>query len=162
MSKYKVGVLPLTGDRKPRLLLQTELIEGDGRLSPNGRWLAYTSNESGTWDVYVQPFPSLDRKWRVSPDGGSRPTWRRDGKELFYVGSDQKLMAVPVTADASFAASTPTALFQLRTISLPPTQPRRQYAVTATGDRFLVNTVVEPATLSPVTVVLNWTVALKK
>jgi len=164
MSKYNVGVMPLTGDRKPRLLLSTEFLEGDGRLSPNGRWLAYTSNESGSWDVYVQPFPSLDRKWRISPDGGSRPTWRRDGKELFYVAPDQKLMAVPVTADSSlaFAAGTPTPLFQVKMIPLPPTQPRLQYAATANGNRFLVNTVVEPASPSPITVVLNWAAGLKR
>ena len=65
--------MPLTGERTPRLLTLTEFVDGDGRLSADGRWLAYTSNESGTWDVYVQPFPALDRKWRISPDGGGRP-----------------------------------------------------------------------------------------
>jgi eukaryotic-like serine/threonine-protein kinase len=162
MSKYKVGVLPLTGDRTPKLLSQTGFIECNGQLSPDGRWLAYTSNQSGTWDVYVQPFPALDRRWRISPDGGSSPRWRRDGKELFYVGEDQKLMAVSIAADSSFNANTPTALFQLRMIPQQPTLPRQQYAPTAKGDRFLVNTIVEPPVPSPVTVVLNWEAALKK
>ena len=162
ITKFKVGVLPLTGERTPKLVLRSEFVEGDGRLSPDGRWLAYTSNESGTWDIYVQPFPALDRKWRISPDGGSRPRWRRDGKEIFYVGPDEKLMSVSVTADSSFAASTPAPLFQLRMIPVPLTQPRQQYAVTAKGDRFLVNTVVEPTSPPPVTIVLNWTAALKK
>ena len=155
-------MLPLTGGRTPTLVAGAEFVEGDGRLSPNGRWLAYTSNESGSWDVYVQAFPSLDRKWRISPDGGSRPTWRRDGKELFYIGPDQKLMTAPVTGDSQFVAGTPTPLFQVRMIPFPPTQSRQQYAVTAHGDRFLVNTVVEPAAPSPITVVLNWTAGLKK
>src|SRR5262249_48921758 len=135
----------VTGRHQPLHLFgkveELEFAEADGRLSPNGRWLAYPSNESGSWDVYVQPFPSVDRKWRISPDGGSRPRWRSDGKELFYVGPDQKLMAVAVTDEGSFAAGTPTPLFQLRLIPVPPTQPRQQYAVTEKGDRFLVNTV---------------------
>jgi Tol biopolymer transport system component len=83
-------------------------------LSTDGRWLAYTSNESGTWDVYVQPFPALDRKWRVSPDGGSRPAWRRDGRELFYTAPDQRLMAISITTSPSFTAGAPVALFPLR------------------------------------------------
>ena len=161
MTTFKLGALPLTGKGAPRLL-QSEFVEADGHLSPDGRWLAYTSNEAGSWDVYVRPFPSLDRKWRISPDGGSRPRWRRDGRELYYVGPDQKLMAVTVKGDGSFEAGAPTALFQLRTIPVPPNQGRQQYAVTAKGDRFLVNTVVEPTTPTPVTVVLNWTAGLKK
>jgi hypothetical protein len=140
--------------------LQSSFNEGDGRWSPDGRWLAYTSNESGTWDVYVQPFPALDRKWRISPDGGSQPKWRADGKELYYVGPDQRLMAVPVTADAEFRAGVPAALFQLRMLPFPPTQPRQQYAASGSGERFLVNSFVEPAVPSPVTIVLNWTAAL--
>src|SRR5436190_362404 len=95
-------------------------------------------------------------------DGGSQPMWRRDGKELFYVAPDQKLMAVSVSGDASFAAGKPTPLFQLRLIPYPPVDPRLQYAVAARGDRFLVNMVVEPIAVSPVTLVLNWTAALKK
>jgi serine/threonine protein kinase/Tol biopolymer transport system component len=161
MTKFRLAALPLTGESAPRLF-QSEFVEADGHLSPDGRWLAYTSNQSGSWDVYVQPFPSLDRKWRISPDGGSRPRWRRDGKELYYVGPDQKLMAVGVKDDTSFIAGPPTALFQLRIIPTPPTQGRQQYAITAKGDRFLVSTVVEPTIPTPVTIVLNWTASLKR
>jgi hypothetical protein len=143
-------------------LLQSSFYEGHGRWSPDGKWLAYTSNESGVWDVYVQPFPALDRKWRISPDGGSQPQWRADGKELYYVGPDQRLMAVSVTADSGFDAGMPTALFELRMIPFPPTQPRQQYAVSGNGDRFLVNTFVEPSVPPPVTIILNWTAALQK
>ena len=162
LTTFKLGVLTHEGERMPKLLLQSEFVEGDGRWSPDRRWLAYTSNESGTWDVYVQPFPSLDRKWRISPNGGWHPRWRADGKELYYVAPDQRLMAVPVTAESEFKAGTPAPLFQLRMVPLPPTQPRQQYAVTAKGDRFLVNTLVEPPIPAPVTIVLNWTAALKK
>ena len=159
MTKFKIGVVPLAEDRTSRLVLQSDFAEAAGRLSRDGRWLAYTSNESGTWEVYVQPFPALDRKWRVSPDGGSRPAWRRDGSELFYTAPDQRLMAVRITTSPSFTAGAPVALFPLRTIPVPPTQPRRQYGATAKGDRFIVNTVVEPAVPTPVTLVLNWSAA---
>lgn len=162
LTRFKLGILPLEGEPTLKPLLQSSFDEGDGRWSPDGRWLAYTSNESGVWDVYVQPFPALDRKWRISPDGGSQPKWRADGKELYYVGPDQRLMAVPVTADSGFRAGVPTALFPLRMVPFPPTQPRQQYAVAANGDRFLVNTFVEPLVPPPVTIVLNWTAALKK
>ncbi len=166
MTKYKVGVVAASKvaakEASPNLAFQSAFAEADGRLSPDGRWLAYTSNESGTWDVYVRSFPALDRKWRISPDGGSRPMWRQDGKELFYMAPDQMLMAASVTADTQFTAGVPTPLFPLHTIPVPPTQPRRQYAVTSRGDRFLVNTVVEPAVQTTVTVVLNWPAAVKK
>jgi hypothetical protein len=156
-----VAALPLNGTQDSSFVLKSEYVEGDGTLSPDGKWLAYTSNESGSWDVYVQPYPSLDHKWRISPDGGSRPQWRRDSRELFYVGPDQQLMAVPVTADASFTAGAPVPLFPMRIIPLPPTQPRQQYAVSANGERFLVNTVLEPASPTPVTIVLNWSAAVE-
>jgi Tol biopolymer transport system component len=161
LTKYKVAALPLNGTQDSSFVLKSEYVEGDGTLSPDGKWLAYTSNESGSWDVYVQPYPSLDHKWRISPDGGSRPQWRRDSRELFYVGPDQQLMAVPVTADASFTAGAPVPLFPMRIIPLPPTQPRQQYAVSANGERFLVNTVLEPASPTPVTIVLNWSAAVE-
>jgi hypothetical protein len=161
MTKFRLAVLPLTGERKPSTL-QSEFVEADGHLSPDGKWLAYTSNESGSWDVYVKSFPSLDRKWRISPDGGSRPRWRRDGKELYYLALDQKLMSVAVKGEAAFTAGPPAALFQLQIIPTPPTQGRQQYAVASNGDRFLVNTMVEPAIPTPVTIVLNWTAALNK
>src|SRR5262249_30692539 len=103
MTKFRLAALPLTGERKLSIL-QSEFVEADGHVPAAGKWLAYISNASGNWDVYVQPFPSRDRKWRVSPDGGSRPRWRRDGKELYYVGLDQKLMSVAVNGDTAFTA----------------------------------------------------------
>jgi hypothetical protein len=103
----------------------------------------------------VQPFPALDRKWRISPDGGTSPRWRRDGKELFYVSEDQTLMAVTFVPESPSIVGATTALFRLRAIPMPPTLPRQQYAVTGAGDRVLVNTVVELPRPSPVTVVLD-------
>jgi serine/threonine protein kinase/Tol biopolymer transport system component len=161
VTTAKINLLPLSGDRAPRSILPTEFVQGDGRLSPDGRWLAYTSNESGTWDVYVQPFPSLNRKWRISPDGGSRAQWRGDGRELFYISPDQKLVAVTVTAEPSFTAGAPRPLFDVRVMPFPPAYPREQFAVAANGDRFLVNTFAEPV-VSPITLELNLDAALRK
>jgi dipeptidyl aminopeptidase/acylaminoacyl peptidase len=162
MTQFKVGVMATADKRSPNLGFRSPFAEADGRLSPDGRWLAYTSNESGTWDVYVRSFPALDQKWRISPDGGSRPAWRPDGKELFFMAPDQTLMATPIAGGTQLSAGVPRPLFQMRTVPVPPTQARRQYAVSSQGDRFLVNTVVEPAVPTPVTIMLNWPAALRK
>ena len=163
LSKERVEVLSLRDERRTQTAVtQSGFVAGDGHLSPDRRWLAYSSNESGAWDVYVQPFPSLDRKWRISPAGGSRPHWRADGKELFYINRDQDFMAVSVNTGPTFEPGAPVALFHARTLGMAPTQPRAQYAVTAKGDRFLINTVVEPPMPSPITIILNWTAALKQ
>ena len=163
LSKERVEVLSLSDGRRTQTpVTQSGFVAGDGHFSPDGRWLAYSSNESGAWDVYVQPFPSLDRKWRISPAGGSRPHWRADGKELFYIDRDQDLMSVTISTNPTFEPSAPTALFHARTLGMAPTQPRAQYAVTAKGDRFLINTVVEPPTPPPITIILNGTAALTK
>jgi hypothetical protein len=149
------------GDRKPRAFLQTPFNEMQGHLSPDGRWMAYTSDESGSLEVYVRPFPAGPEKWSISTNGGSDPTWRRDGKELFYLGPDRKLMSVPVRAAQTFEAGVPTPLFETRVGSLNPDF-RNQYAVSSDGNRFLINTVSEGSSSSPITIVLNWTETLKK
>ena len=95
-----VWVLPLFGDRKPFPLAQTAFNETGGVFSPDGRWIAYTSDEGGQPNVYVQPFPGAGGKYQVSRDAGSHPVWRADGKELFYLGADATLMAVPIDADS--------------------------------------------------------------
>src|SRR5262249_11042747 len=88
-------VLPLFGDRKPFLFLSSPFFLGNATLSPNGRWLAYVSNESGTFQVIVRPFPDPSRgKWQISPDGGLYPRWRRDGRELFYLDSKARIVSV--------------------------------------------------------------------
>ena len=122
--------------------------------------MAYTSDESGTLQVYVRPFPSGDEKWPISTSGGSEPTWRRDGKELFYLAPDRKLMAVPVMGP-TFNAGEPKPLFETRVGPINP-EFRNLYAAASDGNRFLVNTVSEGASSSPITIVLNWPEALKK
>ena len=104
--------MPLFGDRKPFPYLQTEFNESYGRLSPNGRWLAYTSDETKRAEIYVQTFPTPGGKWQISTNGGFSPVWSRDGKELFYIGSDQKLMAVEVIGGNKFEAGMPRPSFR--------------------------------------------------
>ena len=120
--------------------------------------MAYTSNESGGDEVYVQSFPEAGGKWRISNRGGAYPHWRRDGKELFYLAADWKLMAVEVKGGASFEAGAPNALLDARMNELTS----RDYAVTGDGQRFLLNAPVEEATTRPMTVVSNWTAEVKR
>ncbi len=151
-------VLPLSGDRKPTPFLRTEFNESQGQFSPDGRWMAYSSNESGRVEVYVQAFPASGGKWQISTAGGSYPRWRRDGKELFYRAADRKLMAVEVQTASTLQAGQPRALFELR-VSEVPVIP---YTVSADGQRFLVDTPTEESNAAPITVVLNWFTELKK
>jgi Tol biopolymer transport system component len=153
-------VLPLAGDRQPALFLQTPFGEFNGRFSPDGRWIAYASSDQGRPEVYVQPYPASGGKWQISPNGGQQPWWRSDGKELYYLSADGKLMAVEVKPGGSFEAGAPRALFDLA--------PARalggvsSYAVTAAGDRFLFVTAREEAASMQFTVVTNWAAEVKK
>jgi Tol biopolymer transport system component len=152
-------VLPLFGDMKPYPVLQTEFNESHGHFSPDGRWLAYVSNESGRNEVYIQSFPPSGGKWQVSTAGGAQPHWRHDGQELFYITPDRKLMAVNVQLGQTFAVGAPTPLFQTKVARY---EAPNRYAVSNDGQRFLINTTVEEASETPITVVLNWTSTLKK
>jgi Tol biopolymer transport system component len=107
----------MTGERKPVPFLQTEFNEQQAQFSPDAKWIAYTSDESGAPEVYVQAFPALGSKLRISTGGGCQPQWRRDGKELFYVAADRKLMAVDVKTGATFEAGVPKPLFETRIFS---------------------------------------------
>jgi Tol biopolymer transport system component/predicted Ser/Thr protein kinase len=158
-------LLPLEGDHKPIPYLQTPFSETQGRFSPDGRWMAYVSNESGQDQVYVQTIPVSGAKWQVSTSGGGEPRWRRDGRELFYVASDQTLMAVPVkfggAGSGSFEAGAPQPLFPVE--PSPTNYTALPYQPTADGQRFLVNvTGGDTSAAPPITVVLNWTAGLKK
>jgi hypothetical protein len=152
-------VLPIEGDHTPFPFLQTRFDEC-GRLSPDGHWVAYISNEGGRYDVYVREFvPSKDSaaaggKWLVSKDGGSNPAWREDGKELVYVDNRRMLMSVSVDTARTFDAGTPRDLFQI---------PSGANSMSHTSDlkRFLIPLPVERKTPQGFTVVLNWTSALK-
>ena len=150
-------VVPLDGVRKPFVLLATEFEELQGQFSPDGRWFAYRSNESGAFEVFVQPFPPTGAKWQISTDGGSQPRWRRDGKELFYLAADRKLTAVEVKGGSTFETGARRALFQPRISGFS-----NDYVVGADGQRFLVNTLAEETTAIPVTVVVNWPAEVKR
>ncbi len=151
-------VLPLSGPnaRKPVALLQTEFGERHPRVSPDGRWLAYESDESKRNQVYVVGFPGLNGHWQISADGGRRPVWSRDGRELYFVSADNKLMAVQIQPGAQFQAGVPKPLFDVRLGATNPT-----YDVSADG-RFLIATPAEQSATVPMTVVLNWQAGLKK
>jgi dipeptidyl aminopeptidase/acylaminoacyl peptidase len=149
---------PATGEKKLVKYLSTPYDEMHGNFSPDGKLVAYTSNESGKFEVYVQTFPRTDRVWQVSTNGGSEPRWRRDQQEIYFLSADRKLMAVPVGAGPTFG--TPKALFQTRAAAGVSTF-RTNYVPSADGKRFLVNTQSEQAA-TPITVVLNWTAGLKR
>ncbi len=157
-NSQDVWALPLTGDRKAAPLLQGPFSEVEGQVSPDGRWIAYSSNESARREVYVQSFPPAGGKWQVSTAGGEEPRWRRDGKELFYVAGS-KIMAVELkTNGPTFEAGIPKELFEVRIG--PPL--RNRILVTGDGKRFLVNTPVEETLALPMTVVLNWTAGARR
>jgi Tol biopolymer transport system component len=142
--------LPLEEDRTPIVLLQTPFLEEGARLSPDGRWLAYTSNESGRQEVYVRPFLRPGGGRLISTGGGWQPRWRRaDGKELFYLSPERRIMAVSVQSDSSrFEASTPRELFD------EPVSDGT-YDISRDGQRFLINTIL-PEASSPIQIVVNW------
>jgi len=154
-----VWVLPLFGDRKPFPLAQTEFLETSGVFSPDSRWIAYTSNESGQPNVYVQPFLRAGGKYPVSRDGGSHPVWRADGKELFYLSAAATMMAVPINATGQLEGGEPQMLFQPGRLILNRGQ---AYAVTKDGGRFLVKVALQRSNVAPITVVVNWTAAIQK
>jgi hypothetical protein len=155
-----IELLPLSGDRQPRTFAATPFNESYGVISPDGRWLAYQSNDSGRYEIYVQSFPEPGRKTLVSKGDGMLPRWRRDGKELFYVSTDDQLMAVPVQTGARFMAGAPVRLFEVG--SFGRRLNRYVYDASPDGQRFLVIRQLEDATTRPLTVAQNWTELLKK
>jgi serine/threonine protein kinase len=158
-------VLPMQGDHKPIPYLATKFNEAQAQFSPDGHWVAYTSNESGIPEIYVQPFPEPSGgKWPVSNGGGNQARWRRDGKELFYFTPDNTLMAVSVTtAGETFQPGVPKALFHAAVLGGTGGGPTTSWRwdISPDGQRFLINTTLDEATSSPVTVLLNWQSAMK-
>ena len=154
---------PPGGERKPIPFLVTQADETFGQFSPDGKWIAYSSDESGRREVYVQGF-APDRnpaaavgKWQISTAGGDKPRWSRDGKELYYIAPDRKMMAVPVKIGPTFEPGVAAPLFDTNVTGFFP------YDVSPDG-RFLLNTISEAAALtaSPVTIVLNWQAGLRR
>jgi Tol biopolymer transport system component len=148
-------VLPMVGERRPMPFLKTRFEERGGQFSPDGRWIAYQSNATGRFEIYVRPFPGPGDQWQMSTNGGITPRWRRDGQELFYLAPDATLMAVRIRAmETVFEADPPAALFKVPIVGgsevLKP-----QYAVSNDG-RFLMNLAAGKITTAPITVIANW------
>jgi Tol biopolymer transport system component len=134
-SGRAIGVLPVMGERNPRSFLQPPFLHVEPAFSPDGRWLAYVSNETGRYEVYVQSFPSLQGKWQVSTEGGREPVWARNPKELFY-RSGGKMMVVDLTTQPSFHAGKPRMLFEGHYVA--DTVRQRNYDVSPDGQRFVM------------------------
>jgi Tol biopolymer transport system component len=164
---WDIWALPMDGPRQPISVVQTTYDERNAEFSPDGRWVAYQSDESGQSEIYVQPFPGPGRKERISTNGGEQVRWSSDGKELFYIGVDDRLMSVPVrihpdkrleagTAVPLFTTNVSTAEQQLTRLA------RQQYMVSRDGKRFLTYLFVEQLSNSPITVILNWSPEQRK
>lgn len=147
-------ILPMTGERKPFPFVQTPFGESEARFSPDGKWVAYVTDESGRLEVYVQRFQGGGERYQISNAGGRSPRWRRDGRELLYLAADQKLMAVAVKVGDNFEAGTPMALFSVQARNA-------EFDITPDGQRFLVNTIAGTPS-RPLTVATNWMANLKQ
>ena len=154
---WDTWALPIDGDRKPFAIGNTKFNELWATFSPDGKYVAYQSNESGRPEVYVHEFPEARNKWQVSTEGGTEPFWRGDGRELFY-RAGSRLMAVPAQAGATFTVGTPVQLFQTR---FATSTVRGRYRPTPDGQRFLVLAPLAREAEQPASVVLNWSAALK-
>jgi Tol biopolymer transport system component len=165
-TKFDLWILPLEGDRKPFPFLQTPFNEMYGHFSPDGKWLAYSSDESGRWEIYIRTFHQRGAggRWQISNQGGIHPFWRRDGRELFYIAADRRLMAVDINTrqkknQLELEPGLPKALFNTGTRF----STRRPYASTADGQRFLIVTqAVGDMGPESITVVVNWAPDLKQ
>jgi len=157
LGGWAIWMLPLDGEHKPYLFRKSQFAEREASFSPDGKWVAYCSNESGEYKVYVVPFPSPGGKWQVSPAGGCGPRWRRDGKELFYLSSDNKMMAAEVKASrSSFEVGAIHTLFATR-----PYGVFGRFDVSADGQRFVIPYEAGQPTAA-ITLVVNWPAELKK
>jgi Tol biopolymer transport system component/tRNA A-37 threonylcarbamoyl transferase component Bud32 len=156
-TKVDLYWAPDEGDRKPVPYLRTPYNESHGRISPDGKRLAYTSDEAGRSEVYVQTFPVAGGgKYQISANGGDQPRWRNDGRELYYMSLDRKLMSADVKEGASFEAGTPKLLFQTQAPVTNITTFRNHYTVTPDGQKFLIVTIASAQTAAPLVVVQNW------
>ncbi len=157
---YDLWVLPVSGDKKLFPFLKTPSDERNGQFSPNGKWIAYQSNESGRFEIVVQPFPAPGGKFQISSNGGAQPRWNKNGKEIFYVSLDSKMMAASVKLSPDGQAletGNPAALFPVRIAGGPvPGFNKQQYAVSSDGQRFLVNLAVDEGAASPITLIYHW------
>src|SRR5580692_5276526 len=155
-------VLLSTAGNKMTPFLTSQASESNGMISPDGKWVAYASNESGDWEIYVTTFPTAAGKWQVSRGGGTEPRWRGDGKEIFYIGAGSTLTAVPVSSAGTFAAGNPAPLFRTQLRAQVSSTDQFSYDVTRDGQRFLVNRYAKPAQVAPLHIILNATAAVTK
>lgn len=152
-TRTDIWALPMFGERKPQPLLQTKADERGAKVSPDGNWLVYVSDETGAAEVYVTTFPQPGRAWRISKSGGNNPAWRADGKELFYLSGKQLMAASVSNGGTEFQVSASHSLFEIEGAN---------YAVSRDGQRFLTSDVTERAPTPPINVALNWTAEAKK
>ena len=156
--------LTLDKDRRVQPLVQTQFAELNGEISPDGRWLAYQSNDSGQFQIFVRPFPDVNKgQWQVSTAGGTQPLWARNGQELFYLAPDRTLMSVPVERGTTWTAGTPSKLIDAAVLPGPATA--RNYDVSPDGKRFLmIKTGRRDQTPAPASIVVvqNWHEELKR
>jgi eukaryotic-like serine/threonine-protein kinase len=163
----RLAMLAMNGDRRITPLMRTTFNVGNGEISPDGRWLAYESDESGREEIYVRPFPEVDGgRWQVSTGGGRRPVWAPNGRELFYQGTDGMVLGVAVTAEGrSFRGGSPAKVVEARYFMGDTTFNGRTYDVASDGQRFLMikaGPIDEGATPPHLVVVQNWFEELKR
>ncbi|MGE5278228.1 MAG: hypothetical protein ACM3SU_14610, partial [Acidobacteriota bacterium] len=163
-NKWDIWVLPMAGERVPFLFAGSPFNEHAGEISPDGSFMAYASDESGRSEIYVRPFPNGPGKWQVSRDGGYQPHWRRDGRELFYLLADGRVVAVEVRSrPPAFETGASTPLFRAPMASVLETMYGwNTYAASADGQRFLINMLAEDAQGTPITLVIDWDAELSK
>lgn len=159
-TKYDIWALPMFEQGKPFPLVSTDFNDVTPEFSPDGHWLAYANNESSRYEVYIQPFPNGAGRWQVSTAGGVSPSWRKDGKELYFWANEQEqMMAVDVRQNgASLELGTPHALFKTATVSFG----NGTYSVSADGKKFVVNTILPQSVSEPLTLITNWPADLKQ
>ena len=154
--KFDLFVLPMTGDRTPFPYVQTAFIESHGQFSPDGKWVAYASDQSGQAEIYVQSFPKGGGIWQISTSGGDQPQWRADGKELFYLAPDRNIMSVSVNTSGAVEFGRPVPLFQVNVPLTGLSDDRNSYLPTPDGQKFLVCALIDNGNSQPWNVVLKW------
>lgn len=158
-----IGILTLEGERRATPLMQTTFAEWNAEVSPDGRWIAYQSNESGRDEIYVRPFPQVDGgRWQVSTGGGTRPLWARNGRELFYLVGQGRMMAVALQRGPTFVVGNPQVIFDGPYVA---PQPGRTYDVSADGQRFLMikeSGADQTSAPSEIVIVQHWFEELKR
>ncbi len=159
-TKYDLWALPMSGERKPFPFLNTKANEGAAVFSPDGHWVAFESDESGSYETYLTPFPGGGGKWQVSQGGGVQPIWKPDGSALYYLAPGPKLMEVSVhEAGSAVEIGTPHELFQVPMVR--PDSTGRSFSISPDGKRFLVAE-SEQGAAPPLTLVSNWAAGVKK